>query len=495
MAKNTAKGAAIITTKPAQTITYVNTKPNGNTVTLAKDINRVKTTTTKDVVLYDAQGKPSGEVAITKNIITKTVPRTRTVYDKNGDVISQRTTVRTSRNVRTTRVVTPYSSPDYSEEVPSTPVVSTNPGQTGQVRCVPGIDGNGQIVPPISDTGVTYIPVGSIASTQNGSVLAQTWRSPRTGIVSKVAFSITDLGVAGDLKVLLCGTTASGEPDLANVISAKTVLFADLAKGWLQITLEPAYVQKGLMYAFVLVSTGAHTFETAFGGKYSQGTFFFSQDAAWFAGDLDTDLGMRIYFAEFPQTQIVVSMNPVDLAGGIGGVAWRLYDIVPDACDAVEQFQINGVWTSIEADDDAYPLANLPAQVLYRRVLTGTKEVMPMINMGISRSIAFRSRTDFTGVTKEITTGAGVTTTHVTARLLKYVEANHDCVVTLIKSSDNSVITHAAVADKATDDPLVIERTWTFTHASMSAFRIKVAGTTNSALDTFGVEEILYICS
>lgn len=31
--------------------------------------------------------------------------------------------------------------------------------------------------------------------------------------------------------------------------------------------------------------------------------------------------------------------------------------------------------------------------------------------------------------------------------------------ITLIKSSNNSMITHTTIADKTTDDPLVIERT------------------------------------
>jgi hypothetical protein len=490
MGKNTSAGTVVVTTKPTQTVQTIQVKPNGNTVIIEKDKNVVKTDTTKTTVIYDATGKPLGESVTTKTIRDVTTPITRSVINKDGDIIKEKVKIHRNRHVTKTTTFEPYTSPDYGTDTPTPIVYQPVAGQGDQIRCYPTIDGNGQIAPPVTPAG-SVTSVGSVAVTTVGSVIGQTFLSPKNGIITKINLRVLDLGNAGDMTVNLCYAKQSGEPDFGRVIASKTIAFADLAKGWLSFALTPAYVQKGVRYAVGVVSTGAHTLQTAVGGKYSQGTFFLCEDGAWIAGYPDEDLGMQVVYAEFAQTQMTISMNPLDLAGGIGGVMFKNYEIVPEGCSITRQLQINGVWETVDGASDAYPLTNLPALALMRYVISGTKDVMPLMNLDISKSISFRPRTDFVGVTKLISTGVNVTSAIVTMRMIRFVEADHDCTIALLKS-DNTVITASAVVDTATEDPLIIERKATFTFTALNSFRIRVTGATNSALNLYGAEEILY---
>lgn len=489
--KNTAKSTVNIVNSPTQGYQRVIVKPNGNTMIIEANKNVVPVTTVKETIKYDAAGKPIASVVTTSTAKDVTTPVTRTIINKDGKVIAKRVVIHKTNNVTVTKTVTPYSSPDYTT---TTPVLNVDTGtatQVDQVRSYPNIDNTGQIEPAVDTTGVTYVSVGSVASTGNGSIIGQTFRAPKDGILTKIKARVADLGSAGDIICYICDTRDDGAPDMAQVMATTTVAFADLTTGWLSFSNEPIYTTKGGLYAAVFVSTGAHTLETSIGGKYSQGTFFTCTDGAWFHGNSDEDIGIQVYYAEFPNLQTITTMNPLDLQGGIGGVQFKFYEVAPEGANRVIQGQINGVWSDLASDNSAYPFANLPAQVLLRQVISGTKDLMPLTNHDISKSTTFRSRGDFVGVSKLITTGAGVTSITVTARLLRYVEANHNCVIKVMKSDDTQV-TAGAVSDTPTDDPLIIERTATFTVASLTTFRIRVEGTTDSVLNTFGVQELLY---
>lgn len=493
MAKeNTGKKQVVITNTPVQTHQTILNKPNGNTVIVEKNKSVVPTTTVKEKILYDEAGVPTGEALVTRTVKERTTPITRTVINKQGEIVKQKVDIKTSKNVVKKKVITPYSSPDYGTETPVTNVNTGTATQYDQVITYPAIDPNtGQVVPPLDTSGEDYIDVGSVASTANGAIIAQTFRSPKDGFVAKIKARLYDIGPSGDLTCHLCATMRTGEPDLAQVIATTTVAYADLVAGWQPFALTPAYVQKGTLYAAVFVSAGAHTFEIAVGGNYSQGTFFTSQDAAWFKGALDEDLGIQVLYAEFINLQTITTMEPLALEGGIGALMTKLYEIEPEGTQRVLQGQINGVWTDLAADTEAYPLTNLPAQVLLRQILTGTKDLMPATNHDVSKVITYRLKADFDGVTHLISTGTNVTSASVTLTMVNFKEADHDCVVKLLKA-DNTPITHSAVSDTPTDDPLIIERKFTFTFSALNQFRIKVEGDTVSSLSTFGVSEVLY---
>jgi len=492
MAKvNTGKASTTLALTPSVERQRIEVKPNGNTVIVERNKSVVPTTTVKEAVQYDSAGKPTGTLVTTTTVKDRTIPVERTVINKNGKVVKHAVQVKTGQNVKVTTSLVPYSSPDYEVEIPTPIIITGTATQADQVISYPAVDDDGQIIPAVDVTGVPYQSVGSIASTANGSIVAQTWRAPRDGFVTSIAVKITDLGTAGALTAMICGTQDTGEPDLSNVYSKKTTNFVDLATGWLKVTSEPVLVSKGTLYSLALESTGAHSFECAVGGNFSQGTFFDCLDNSWFRGAQDTDLGMRVYFAEFANTQITTTMEPLALENGIGAVSLRLFELKPSGTERVTQVQVDGVWTDIAADTVAFPFTGLPAQRLMRQVLSGTKDLMPATNHDISRSTAYRKRTDFTGVTKLITAGASVTAATVKITMHGYIEADHNCVIKLMKA-DNTQITAAAVSDTPTDDPNIIERTATFTFSSLTQFRVRIEGATNSALSTFGISEILY---
>lgn len=492
MAKsNTGTKTAVITNKPVQTVQTIKVQPNGSKVIVEKNKSTVPTISTKDKVRTDASGTPIADVAVTKTVKDKTTAITRTVINKQGEIVKQTVDVNKGKNVVKVKVVTPYTSPDTGILIPEPVGPVTSPTQGGQIITLPAVDDDGYVEPPVPDPGDDYVDVGSVASTANGALNAQTFRSPRDGYVTKIRFYLADVGANGDMVINLCATQRTGEPDLAQVFATKTVAYADLKVGWNDVTLVPAFVQKGKLYAFNFISTGNHTFLIAVGGNLSQGTFFTSQDQAWFKGEIDEDLALQIFYAEFVNLQTITTMEPLVLEGGIGALQTRLFEIEPEGTRRTLQGRLNGVWTDFAADNVDYPFDNLPALVELRQVLSGTKDLMPATNHDISRVITYRLRGDFKGVSKLITAGASVTTAKVTVLLHNYKEADHNCVIKLLRA-DNTVINHATVADTLTDDPLIIERTATFTFSALTQFRWLIEGATVSSLSTFGISEVRY---
>lgn len=489
--QNTAKGSVNIANVPSQSAQIVKVRPNGNVLVVEKNKNKVVNTSVVEEIIYDANGLPTAQSVTTKALKDKTVQIEKTAINRKGEVVKDKVREKTKPHVTEITVITPYSSPDFEVQTPATPY---NPGgvitQDGQIRTYPEIN-NGQIVPPIDTTGTTYQQVGSVASTANGAILSQTFLSPKDGILVQADVKISDLGNAGDLRCMVCGTTPSGEPFLFQTYAETTVAFADLATGWLEIEVEPIYLQKGALYALVLQSTGSHTFDTAIGGKFSQGTFFTNTDGVYHRGSLDVDLGMRLHYADFPNTNMVITMNPLDLTGGIGGCSFRWFEVVPPGCSRVMEALIDNVWTDIASDSNAYPFDGLPAQALLQMKLTGTKDLMPLTWYDVSRQVTFRSREDFVGVSNLITAAGAFTTAKVTVTLNRFNDVNHDCTIKLMKA-DNSQITAAGVTDIPTENPDVIQRVATFTFASMTQFRWRIEGVTNSPLSTFGVQEVLW---
>ena len=489
--KNTGTKTAVITNKPVQTTQTIKVQPNGSKVIVEKDKSVVPTTTAKDKTLHNPDGTPRAEVDITRTVKDITTAVTRTVINKQGQVVKQTVDVKTGKNVVVVRNVQPYSSPDIGVQIPTPIGPKPNAGQGDQIISYPDRGDNGQYQPPVDNSDDDYIDVGSIATTANGSLLAQTWRSPRDGYVSKVRFYLSDVGANGDMILNLCATQQTGEPFLGLTYASKTIAFADLKRGWNEVIITPVLVQKGKLYAFQFMSTGSHTFLIAIGGNFSLGTYFDSQDQSWFKGNLDEDLALPIFFAEFTNLQTITSMEPLSLDGGIGAAMFRLFELLPEGTQRTLQGQLNGVWTDLMLDSNDYPFGNLPAQVLLRQVLSGTKDLMPATNHDVSRSITYRNRGEFKGVTKLITTGVAVTAAKVKILMHNYKEADHNCAIKILKA-DNTVVNHATVSDTLTDDPLIIERTATFTFTSMSSFRIRVDGESNSPLSSFGVSEIIY---
>lgn len=490
--QNSSKGSVNIANVASQTAQFIKVRPNGNMVLTEKDRNKVITTTVTEDIIYDAAGLPTAQSVTTKTVRDKTNVIEKEVINRKGEVVKEKVTEKIKPHVTSVTVVTPYTSPDFEVQTPTTPY---NPGgvitQPTQIRTYPEIDSNGQIVPPVDTTGVVYQQVGSVASTSNGAILSQTFRSPKDGILVEIEVSLSDLGNAGDLRCMICGTTPSGEPYPGQTFAETVVDYADLETGWLSIEIEPIYLQKGILYAAVFQSTGSHTFETAVGGKFSQGTFFTSTDAVWHRGTLDVDLGLRLYYADFPNTNMVITMDPLDLTGGIGGCSFRWHEVVPPGCARVMEAKIDNIWTDLASDSNDYPFDNLPAQVLMQMKLTGTRDLMPLTHYAPSRQTTFRSRLDFVGVSNLITFAGACTAAKVTVTLNRFVEADHDCLIKLMKA-DNTIITAAGVTDIATENPNVIQRVATFTFASMTQGRWRIEGATNSALSTFGVQEVIW---
>lgn len=335
--------------------------------------------------------------------------------------------------------------------------------------------------------------------TVSGSIIAETWLNAQDGWITNVDLFFTQVAAAGDVHVLVVETT-NGAPDLRRVVAKITVPQSDLKTypAPTNIPIGPIYVTKGRRYATVLVTQGAHTVSYVQGNKYAQGTLFYSGDGgAWFMGDATRDLSMVLYYAEFTATRAEVQVQPFELANGIANVDILAESYIPEGCELIWQVQVNGAWRSLKASD-INALNGLNALLPARVVFVGTTDLMPCLTFGAASTVTtWRCRTDFKHVSSRRTMPAPIDYVEVRLRLEGWDGNRHDCDCDLFTGVGLATVTAATrFEDRATEDPSAIERRFFFELvAPISEYKIKITGTTNSALVTFHVAERIDLAS
>jgi len=328
--------------------------------------------------------------------------------------------------------------------------------------------------------------------TISGSILAQTWLSSQDGWLTHINLFFTQVGAAGDVQVMITETT-NGAPDLKRVIGR-----ANLARGnmrvwphYTDVPLEPVYLAKGVRYALVLTTPGAHVVSYVQGNRYAQGTLFYFADGGDFAvADTGKDLAMKLYMAEFKATRAEVQLKPFELENGIADIDILSTSFVPQGCHLIWQVQVNGRWRSLNESDLA-ALNGMPPLLNARVVFVGTKDLMPSLTFGNASTVTTkRARTDFSHVSTVRTMPAPVDSVEVLLRLEGWDGARHtNTCALLVGNNYQTPVTPSQVEEHPTEDPAAIERRYFFDVDDITSYKIRIKGTTDNAQVTYHVAE------
>lgn len=336
-----------------------------------------------------------------------------------------------------------------------------------------------------------------------GQQVAQTFLNSQDGWLSRVGLFFSRKAAAGDVNLLVC-ETQFGMPDLTRVLSRTKVPVADIKVGAnsggaglpslveTKVAIPPTYLVAGRRYAIVAITTGDHYIAmTNTDNGVVQGTFFVSNDGAFFAGNLVDDMKMRLYFAKFERTRVSIEMTALQLAGGILDIDILNEGITPPACRTDFEVQVNGAWVPLDAPPNGPNLTGLPAILPLRVTMTGTTDLMPGLGLTGSQAVVSRAKTSFTWVGKTRVLGSATTSVKIITELQAFVEAQHDCTVTLMTGPTLATVETADVVQDEVLPDGTIRRTSTFNITSASQYAVKIVGSTVSAANTFHVAELI----
>ena len=355
----------------------------------------------------------------------------------------------------------------------------------------PGYD-PGPAQQPVTAPG--YTSDDEVTTAFTGTLFGQSFLNSQAGWCTGFNLTFTDTGATGDVTLALCHTRI-GAPDLTRVLAKVTVPVGDLKKHpeKTRFGLQPTFLAPGERYAFVVITGGEHRLAMADKDRFVGGSAFQSADGAWSQGLLENDILFDALFARFPRARYVIDLSAISLAGGITRLDAIAGMIVPDGCEMILEMRPegSGSWTPLGPvrQVDASLLAGLPGQVHLRAVFLGTADVMPCLQLTGSEMRARRPAIAFTHVSTEITIAAPSNTIVVMADLNEFDSANQSCTIAL------DVAGSPETADVVEDIVLGagIRRKATFNLAApVSAFKITITGTTDTANRMFGVLERIH---
>ncbi|KRA05371.1 hypothetical protein ASD74_02425 [Rhizobium sp. Root564] len=243
----------------------------------------------------------------------------------------------------------------------------------------------------------------------NGSIYAQTFLVAQPMQMTSLDLSFARVGNDGDVHVLITETTPAGTPKFDSVLARGTLKHSDMVVGWNKIALPITLLESGRRYAFVTVTTGAHSVHISGANKFTGGSQFVCTDGAFAQGSTEIDFCFRVNAARFRSPRTVIPMHALTLQNGMTEIDMLFAGWVPPGCALVFEIRPAGhtVWTELDdGDPAANPLVGLPASVELRMVMMGTVDLQPMIQLdakAISR--VSRNRTDMKGVSKEFDFG------------------------------------------------------------------------------------------
>lgn len=341
-----------------------------------------------------------------------------------------------------------------------------------------------------------------VSTNINGSIAGQTFLQAADGYLTKIGLFFTRRANAGDVRVSICETLTSGEPDLDKVVASTVLLQSSITANIngtveTQVTFTPTPLTKGKRYAVVLISTGAHFVATVSGNKLATGSLYYWNDGVPVQAAADRDLTMKQYFAEFTNPIVQVQLEALQLAGGI--------DMVDINADVTEfegtsiEFQMrdgDAIWKTIGAEETL--LTSRPALVQFRAVFIGTKDIMPALGLGSTRSNVelSRAKTTRTAITTVKTMPSAINSVVVRVRYENWDNAHNASTVTVLVGAGHTTVETAdsTTTKVAPDDSTAVIKEYTFNLASSRTdFRIKEVGTTDSNLYCDHVAEIAYV--
>lgn len=325
-----------------------------------------------------------------------------------------------------------------------------------------------------------------------GASVAQTFLNAQDGWLTRVWVWFTRLAGSGNVTLAICETTENGAPNPANAIAYIAVPYGSLKIGWTAIDLPPTFLRAGKLYALRLITNADHWIGMASGNQYTHGTFFYTTDNVFYAGDLTRDMMFALDFAQFSAPRVEVQLAPLSLSGGMAAIDLMAAMVTSSVAQLSFELQVAGKWTPLSQVAPNL-LVGLPPLLAFRAVFLGTKDVHAGLLAADSSVAVSRPRTGFKHISQPRLLAAPTSQVHVVLRAEAWSADHHalTCKLNTVGGLEtpDTVETRDLGVDQTTGQA-AIERTYAFNLAQpVSSYSIVIEGATTTALDAFHVAE------
>lgn len=324
-------------------------------------------------------------------------------------------------------------------------------------------------------------------ATINGSQVAQTFLNATNGWMTSVDIPFSQVGAAGNVNVFICEVDMGGRPKKSHVIGRGVIDVADLVTTeHVNCVLEsPVYMQGGQSYAIMLVTTGNHYVRVRTGNKYISGAAFYLSDTAeWLAVQNSGDIALKLNYAMFDSTRVEVLLEPLTRAGGISAIKLAAAQWEPDGTNLSFEIQRAGIWYQLnEGEFDA--LSGSPTLVNLRMVFSGTRDLMPGIDMLQTEATLSKTELEFEHWSTACAVGVATSSVEVHLFVRGWDAAAHTLACTISTAGDGVLAAASTEVRANHDDEMTRQVVFTFAPTAETEFEIVINGETTDADNTF----------
>ncbi len=339
----------------------------------------------------------------------------------------------------------------------------------------------------------TYWETYTKSHSIGGSLSAQTILAPANGWLTSVGLYFKSVNPADENPVtVVLAETTTGMPDPTKVLELTTVPANLLKIGETKFTFpEPVEIEVGKLYSVIVISKGDHAVNLVEGTNYGQGTYFQSTDGKAFVPNLQRDMQMALYVAQFSTTYCVVDLASLSVPGGIAAVEMLYQRAQPEGTNLVFECQPEGsdAWVTL-SPEGADKLTGLPAMLRMRLVMTGTHTLMPGLPVLGSKIRGKRPATSFCRKREVYNLAEPSDNITVIMVLDNFYPDYHSVTVSLVSEG----VTHDAVSHTdETLEPGRIRRNLSFAPnpgTGIQSVQTRVDGDTTTAQLVFHVESL-----
>jgi len=342
----------------------------------------------------------------------------------------------------------------------------------------------------ISEKAVVQEPYWEVVTKPavfTGSQVAQTFWNATNGWLTAVGIRFGQVGGAGNVNVLITEMQGN-KPAKTTIVGRGVINVANLhTNGPIRCELEePVFTKGGRTYAVILLTTGSHFVRVRSGDKYGFGTAFHLDDnGEWQPVQNSGDLSIDLWYAQFAQTRIEVQMESLSRVGGISDLKITAATWEPEGTNLTWETQRAGKWYQI-SEGEYEALATNPVLVNLRMVFTGSRDLMPGVDLAQTEAELGLTTDEFTHFSVDHELGANADEVHVVYEVEGWDEAEHDLTARLIISA-SPVAADSSVVELDPEDTTRARITFVFTPSAMDTYAIETVGETTDETNQFVV--------
>jgi hypothetical protein len=349
-----------------------------------------------------------------------------------------------------------------------------------------------------------YWTLESVENTINGALIAQTMLVGSDMWLTKIGIWFASIASATNVTLSIVQCT-DGQPDMTKVIAQGTITGGALTLGMNYTEINPTFVKQGMRIAVVVTTMANHQVGLVATGSYTNGTFFYSLDGAYFLGDFTKDLAVQLWGCQFNASQTTIQLGSLNLAGGIRDIDLSVRMQIPSATQLIFEVQPAGTsaWLPISSTDPLAPFHDAPVLCNFRARFIGSPNIMPGLVLTDSVCLISCPGSILKFISLPETLEAPSATITVKIKVEGFNPVAHTVGVkihsgtsyatshnpagtttTLLESTPNQVDADAGTYE--------VVATFSSLSPTLSTFVIEIDGTTNSVADTFLVSDMVW---